>query len=262
MLMKLLIPVDHKNMLMKNLYYICLVGLLFISSKLVIAQQDTLSNPSAEFNRYEKNVLKVFNIAGKIPESFTMLKGAGPLKHWSLRKGGHQVGDFIYGILLQSDDKESIIMYPAMPYYQSERSIELAKTVVMVNKKLQGGTDAADAHITFTNENWPYRIMTIELRESLGIGGGRADSLFVVEDYVTTISGKSVREAFNADTVHFYNIPLEEPFQEKYEYCTGMIITSPERASMLFKWYFTKEGKKEEWTYIEQLSGNIWYEDE
>ncbi len=49
---------------------------------------------------------------------------------------------------------------------------------------------------------------------------------------------------FNADSIHFYNIPLEEAFEEKYIYCTEIVITKADRASLHFKWYFTEKRKE------------------
>ena|SRR5690606_21177879 len=77
--------------------------------------------------------------------------------------------------------------------------------------------------------------------------------------YVTTIIGKDVKERFNADTVYIYDIPLEEPFKNKYTYCTGLVIAKEGRASMNFKFFFTEEGKAAERKYLDYLDKQIWY---
>src|SRR5699024_6337111 len=131
---------------------------------------------------------------------------------------------------LQSKDEECLLLYPIIPIPFFEK-----------NKDLK-----------------PYNRITLALLRSFDISKEQADSLFVFDDHVTMVTGKFARDIFNADSIHFYDIPLEKPFEENYIYCTGMVITKADRASLYFKWYFTEEGKEREEEYIKQLEGNLW----
>lgn len=115
------------------------------------------------------------------------------------------------------------------------------------------------------NSTFPRSQITVELRAALGMidrYGFTADSIPLdFYDYVTVQSGKKNREMFNADSVYFYNLPLDKAYQGKYTYCTGMVISKKGRATMLFKWFFTPKGKKKEDEYIKRLSKQIWYDE-
>lgn len=249
---------------MNNLFYVCLVGSFFTSSKLVIAQQNALLDPPSEFKRYVDTKLQPSGITGKMPDGFVFLEGCDHRKpkHWKLRKNEQSSRGFIVGPTLQSNNQEAIIMYNYLPFYQSESQKSLMETVVKVNRKLQGDTSTAKVIIEGTNQSLPRLSIAGEIWSGKGLPFESMDSLFVFEDHVTTVSGKIAREMFNVDTVHFYDVLLDEPFKDNYVYCTGMVMTQSDRPSMMLKWYFTEEGKKKEREYIEQLRGNLWYEDE
>jgi hypothetical protein len=82
-----------------------------------------------------------------------------------------------------------------------------------------------------------------------------------LNQYVTITAGKRAREMFNADSIFVYDLPLDKPYLEKYPYCTGLVISKKDRATLLFKFFFTAAGRKKEEEYINQLSNHVWYDD-
>lgn len=56
---------------------------------------------------------------------------------------------------------------------------------------------------------------------------------------------------FNADSVFFYDIPLDKAYKEKYIHCKGMVISKGNRPAFLLKFFFTGRGKKKEKEYID-----------
>lgn len=89
---------------------------------------------------------------------------------------------------------------------------------------------------------------------------GQADFRF--EDYVTVIGGKMPREYFNADSVFFWNFPIEPTEQEGeiYTECIFMYIWNKEQwVGLTFAWFFTDKGKEQKWSYIDKLKGRVWY---
>ncbi len=60
---------------------------------------------------------------------------------------------------------------------------------------------------------------------------------------------KEARNMFNADSVFFYDIPLDKAYKEKYIHCKGMVISKGNRPAFLLKFFFTGRGKKRERVY-------------
>lgn len=165
----------------------------------------------------------------------------------------------IYGPILRSSDKDCILMYPLVPWYISEDDVALSKILARVDRKVFNDPSRKDSNLG-ANENFSRNQIATEMSAALGISKALRDSLFVFDDYVTSVSGKTVREMLNADAVHFYDIPLEEPYMDNYVHCTGMLVSKCGRAAMIFKWFFTEDGKKSEFEYLKLLAGNIWYD--
>src|SRR5699024_2561932 len=159
-----------------------------------------------------------------------------------------------YGPIIHSKDKECILMYPFAPLYISSELITIAKTMKKARKVLYG-QDKENEKLA-SNENTPRSQIASEMRAALNIQDSSFDELFF-EEHVTTVRGKKAKQLFNADILYMYDIPLEDPYDSTYVYCTGMVVTKYDRATMYFKYFFTEEGKKEEWKYREQLAGNI-----
>lgn len=78
-----------------------------------------------------------------------------------------------------------------------------------------------------------------------------------LEQYVVTLIGR--KAPFNADTVFIATIPLKNPYQEKYRYCTGIYACKNGRPSITFKCFFTEEGKVNEKKYFAQFYKSIKY---
>lgn len=97
-----------------------------------------------------------------------------------------------------------------------------------------------------------------------------ARSGVVFENYVSTILGKMPREMFNADyicvydlpnadSLYFFDEPLEELRRKKYPYCTGVIINKNRRESVSVKMFFTEKGNKNKAKYFDLLRKLVWY---
>jgi len=150
-------------------------------------------------------------------------------------------------------------MYPSVPWYISEDDIALSKILAKVDRKVFNDTSRKEYNLG-ANENFSRNQIVTEMSAALGISMALRDSLFVFDDHVTYISGKTVREMFNADTVYFYDIPLEDPYRDDYVYCTGMVVSKRGRATMIFKWFFTEAGKQKQLTYFDSLARNVWHD--
>jgi hypothetical protein len=76
---------------------------------------------------------------------------------------------------------------------------------------------------------------------------------------VTVFGGKQVKVHFNADSVFIYDIPLERPYKNEYNYCKGMAIYKKGCPIMCFKWFFSDAGIKKADKYIKRLNKKVWY---
>jgi hypothetical protein len=141
---------------------------------------------------------------------------------------------YVYAPVIQSENKECMILYSGWPVW----------------------------HIPPT-EGYARNHIAGELQAALGLvnarGLPRRDTTLVLDDYVTVFSGDDARKMFNADSVFIYDLPLEEPFREVYAYRTGLLVYRKGRAIMLFKCFFTEEGKKREKEYIQRLHKKVRY---
>lgn len=148
--------------------------------------------------------------------------------------------------ILQSDDKQCEIYFPIILY--------------------NGGPSRADS-LSNARSSWGYyRQFGLIQRNSIlnHLLEFKGQDDFKFEDYVTTVGGKMPREYFNADSVFFWNFPIEPMKQEgeKYTECIFMFVWNVERAvGMTFAWFFTDEGKKNKWQYIEKLKKCVWYKE-
>lgn len=100
------------------------------------------------------------------------------------------------------------------------------------------------------------------IRRILRVGlDGRDDFRF--EDYVTVIGGQMPREYFHADSVFFWNFPIESTELDgaTYTECTYMYIQRQGRVGLVFAWFFTDEGRGRKWHYMDKLRGYVWYKD-
>ena len=152
---------------------------------------------------------------------------------------------FCGGPVLQSKDKECILIYKTYPLFTPEDL-----------HKLLGWTKNDDAHRHF-------------ISSELGTVYGYCDELarplpgktFPFDEYVSVLPEKTARKWFNADSVFVYDLPVDDPFQSIYNHCTGVVITKKGRTGFSLKLYFTDEGKKHEKRYLQSLRKTIWYRD-
>jgi len=159
----------------------------------------------------------------------------------------------IYGPVFRTRDEDCIIQYPALAwplrFMKGEKVDDFSykSQIVREIKAALGHPDFITPSKKSTSSE-PMIVTPIYDTTSIDF-----------DSYATTIVGKDVKERFNADTIYVYDIPLHEPFKEKYRYCTGLVIAKEGRASMNFKFYFTEEGKAAERKYLDYLDKQIWY---
>ena len=241
---------------MKNQKQIVFI-LFFLICNNLLAQDNLLYKKTVP--DYVSYISKEFGVKCKIPNSFIDLNRYYEL--WAIRKNTH--AGYLYGPIVQSKNEECILMYPYQPLPSMEVDSELGKVITSIDLKLKN--KAVDQKQILTS---PRGQIAFELQAAYGLldpyGFHLRDSLsFDFDKYVTIIGGKQAREMFNSDSIYFYEIPLEQPYQNKYTYCTGMVLYKQNRkeATMIFKWFFTEQGKKKEHEYINLLSKLVWYDE-
>ncbi len=225
---------------------------------------------------YTEYLSKEFGIECNIPESLKNLDKYYVL--WKVREDKEKHTGNLYGPIFQFRSKGCILMYPAKPRYVSEEDIESSKKLAMIERILNRDTSTTES-IVRTDRNSPRGQISAEIKTALGLYYSYAHRLnnnsasFDLNDYVTIISGKKAREMFNADSIYIYEIPgadsvyffdksLEETRKRKYPYCTGVFISKDDRATMDFKLFFSKKGKKNEEKYINMLNKQVWYDED
>lgn len=207
---------------MKNSKRKFLLFLILSIHGLVFSQEKR--NEKLSFPIYANYVSEIYNINCKIPAKFT------DLKHIELLiLGKDAFKGSIYCPVIQSDDEKCILMYHLTPHY---------------------GFLTSD-------------IIKGEIGQMLNLNccNNSITDTINIEHYATIISGRYVMNTFNADSIVFIDIPLQSAYKNKYIYCTSMLIIKKAHATMILKWFFTEEGKKNKDKYIKSLSKNIWYKD-
>lgn len=240
--------------------YITLLLYIISFSGSLLAQNDLYDRTFAGYAGY---LSTQYGITCKMPEEFKDLN-----QYFVLHIIREEVNSgFLYGPIFQANDKECIVMYPALLIYISKEDIELGRKMAIFNRTLNNDTSAIpEPKKSGGNHSFPRSHVTSEMKAAIGLfdyfGKPLHDSVsFDFNEHVTIIAGKKARKMFNADSIYIYNLPLEEPYQEKYTHRIGMVISKKDRATMIFKLFFTPKGKKKEDEYIELLSREIWYEE-
>ncbi|GAB1453044.1 hypothetical protein MASR2M47_31000 [Draconibacterium sp.] len=229
------------------------IAVLFFSLNL-IAQENLL---------YEKNLpaynsyfSEEFGIDFNIPEGFTSMEKYFVM--WKVRKNNDKHTGSMYGPLFLSRDKNCLIMYPSFPTYVSKDKMEINNDMKLpLNPRSQ---------------------IKVEIETALGMYYYHAHPLnsnaikFDFNEYVTVLSGKKVREMFNADSLYIYDIPgaesvffidesLEKLRKRKYPKCTGFVVVKNARAVLDFKFFFTEEGEKNKEEYCKKLGKYVWFDE-
>ena len=232
-----------------------LLLLLILFSGNLFAQRDYLTEKT--FPAYSEYLSNKFGIVCNIPQKFANLNKYNV--GWKVRKDKDKYTGNMYGLTLISGNKECIVIYSAFPHHVSEEDTEMRKKKALLI--------------------YPRSQITFEIKTALGLYYSYGHPLnndsakFDFSEYVTTVAGKKAREMFNADSIYIYDIPgadsvyffdqsLEKMRRKKYPNCTSVFISKNNRASMDFKFFFTKKGKGKEEKYIAMLSKQIWYEDD
>lgn len=204
----------------------------------ILAQESSSESPYKHtLGSYTNYFAKEYGVTCAISKEFNDLNQYFAL--WKISKDKDKHSGGAYGPLIQSKDQQCLVMYPALafPTFRPE-----------------------------VGHNPQNQIMS-EIRTALGLyymprHPLNQDSVITeFNDYVTIISGQKAHEMFNADLIYLYNIPLEEPYDGKYNYCTGLVISKKGRPSLLLKLFFTPKGKSDECQYIQMLSKQLWYDE-
>jgi hypothetical protein len=224
---------------------------------------------------YIEYLSKDFGIICNIPEGLKNLDKY--YVGWKVREEKDKHTGSLYGPIFQFKNKDCILMYPARPHYVSEEDAKLFKRNVLMERVLNRDTSTSEPKVS-TNGALPRGQISAEVKTALGLYYRYAHPLnnnsarFDFNDYVTIIAGKKAHEMFNADSIYIYDIPsadsvyffdksLEKIRKGSYPYCTGVFISKDGRATMDFKLFLSKEGKKKEEKYINMLSKQVWYDE-
>lgn len=207
----------------------------FLFLMLFMTVQLFAQNEKNTFSAYAKFISKNLDIMWRKPDGFVDLKTStswGP-------NGTKGVG-FRYRSVLQSKDKECLIMYPNIS--------------LLVDDKIKWNEDLS-------------RVQMIgEINRALGLADKkRTDTdpiTFDFDKYVKVLIGKDARKRFNADTVFIAQIPLSKPYLEKYPYCTGIYVCKKQRPPLFFKYFFSEEGKSNESSYLDEFYKTVRYRNE
>lgn len=233
---------------------------VFLSGRfLALAQNDPYDRTLVGYSSY---LYTNYGITTEFSDAFTDLNQyfvIMPIKEYDAGFSGPQSG-FIYGPMFQSEDKECVIMYPALMMYVSKEDIELGKKMAKLNRQLKGDTSPIPSPHPSPNDPLSRNHVISEIKAAIGMQDSDSVS-FDFNEHVTIIAGKQVRDMFNADSVYIYDLKVERPYHGKYTYRTGVVISKKNRATMVLKLFFTPEGKKNEEEYLRALSKRIWYEE-
>jgi hypothetical protein len=186
----------------------------------------------SEFSGYAYVAKHGYNITCKMPKKFSDLKF---LAGWKITEKCAKIP--AYSPVLQSDDKECMLLYTPMLPGDSEfvpnvsHKQGLAHDIKIVN----GILDAT---------GWPD-----------------AEAQMNLSDWITANGAGEIKRRFNADSVFTYSFTPERPVEGKYNHCIDMVISKPGRASVSVMWLFTDAGYRHRNRYIKRLNRNIWYDD-
>jgi hypothetical protein len=181
----------------------------------------------------------MYGINYTMPEGFTDLK----IKEEPFDKFPRKV----YSPVLLSEDNNCILMYALVKPPYDDSIMTFANYIGRPAYWIASYRKEAHRHLIY-----------MELRDILGIDD------FNMNDHISILPVEKAKEWFNADSVFFFNSTLapEKAYKGQYNHCTTMVASKVNCPKIYFKWFFTEEGKKNEWKYIEKLGKNVWYSKE
>jgi hypothetical protein len=181
----------------------------------------------------------LFNIKYQPAKGFIFLD---TLIAWSIVDNGEikQPGMF-YAPVLQSKDKECILMYAAIPCYRSQDDSLIYSTF-----------NDDECGNNLAHRSWIKQEIKYMDSRSLNF-----------DDYVLTLPVTYAKRKFNADSVFLMNVSSVTPItiEKTYEYCTRMFISRRNRPFLMFVWFFTEQGEKRKQKYMTKLHKKVWYKD-
>ncbi len=243
---------------MRNKGFYFLLALLCLAVTPMVNAQKT--ERPYDFKEHASRILKEFDIILNEPAQFTSLLN-GPkatAEYFYIRQGEKQF--WMYNPVFQSVDKDCMALV-GIPWRYMKKEREMAKMAHQLNQKFHG-RDSVGEFKEYSNDRIPRDQIRKELNTALQLPlKEQMDSLFRFhfDEYVTVVTGKMPREMFNADTLFFYDIPLDVPYRDNYTHCLGMISAKKDMASVFFKLFFTDTGKEKQNDYVKQLNKAIWY---
>ena len=220
---------------------------LFILIAVFLCCCKLFSQEAQEKLYYEKNFsafssyfLENYGIACKEPENMSILTYNVIWTPRNPLNDSKRTTAYVYGPVFQSEDKECILAYPITNIY--------FRPLILIISEIKSGLGTFD------------------------IRSHNYTSTFEFNNYVSTITGKAVRETFYIDTLYIYDIPnadssyftdeeLEIIRKENYPYCTGLVLCKEGRIATVIKLFLSEKGKLKEDEYIKMLSKLIRYSD-
>lgn len=188
-----------------------------------------------------------YGISVKLPEGYSAEKTK---VLWSYRPkplGG------LFSVAAISPDRNCVVFYPEVVFKimsKGQDNIEGRKAFIVRDLKYLTGFMDTDGKFTD-----PYK------------------TSFNPADYITTISGKTVQEAFNADYVFLYGFDFDPavlscpakgfsiPFdKENYSKLQRVHIVKEGGSNYDLLMLFTKTGFENRWRYLADLSGTIFFD--
>ena len=206
----------------------------------------------------EKNTVESFfdwtyefyGISVKLPEGYSAEKTKVV---WSYRQElPHSLGG-LFSVAAISPDRNCVVFYPEIVF-----------------KIMKQGQDNIDGRMALIVRSLKY------LTGFVGEDGKYTDpdnTSFNPTDYITTIKGKAVQDAFNADYVFVYGVDFDPsvlssppegfsiPFEkEKYSKLQRIHIVKEGGSNYDLLMLFTEAGFENRWKYLTDLSGNIYFD--
>ena len=188
-----------------------------------------------------------YGISLKLPEGYSAEKTK---VLWSYRPkplGG------LFSVAAISPDRNCVVFYPEVVFKimsKGQDNIEGRKAFIVRDLKYLTGFMDTDGKFTD-----PYK------------------TSFNPADYITTISGKTVQEAFNADYVFLYGFDFDPavlscpakgfsiPFDKgKYSKLQRIHIVKEGGSNYDLLMLFTETGFENRWRYLADLSGTIFFD--